>query len=60
LAWAERAARALPGSARAQILLGDAHAKTGELDNAREAWQAARRAEPGNTIAARRLSRGPR
>lgn len=60
LVWAERAARGLPASARAQILLGDAYAKTGALDSAREAWQAARRAEPGNGIAARRLSRGPR
>jgi tetratricopeptide (TPR) repeat protein len=60
LVWAERVARALPASARAQILLGDAYAKSGELDSARAAWKAARRTEPGNLIAARRLSRGPR
>lgn len=60
LAWAERAASALPKSARAKLLLGDAYAKQGELDRARAAWREALRAEPRNKLAARRLRRGPR
>jgi tetratricopeptide (TPR) repeat protein len=60
LAWAERAARAQPKSARAQLLLGDAYAKNGKPKEARAAWQAARRLEPKNKMAALRLSRGLR
>lgn len=60
LAWAERAARALPKNVRAQILLGDAHAASGEHEKARAAWRSALRVQPKNQIAARRLrsSRG--
>lgn len=56
LAWAERAARALPKNARARVLLGDAYAKNGEAGKARDAWRAALRIQPGNKVAARRLS----
>ncbi len=57
LAWAERAARALPKNVRAQILVGDAHAASGDSEKARAAWRAALRIQPKNAIASARLRR---
>jgi serine/threonine-protein kinase len=58
LAWAQRAAHALPEDSRVQVLFGDALYDTGRKEEARLAWQAARDAQPSNAIAARRLARG--
>jgi predicted negative regulator of RcsB-dependent stress response len=58
LAWAQRAAHALPEDSRVQVLFGDALYDTGRKDEARLAWQAARDAQPSNAIAARRLAKG--
>jgi serine/threonine protein kinase/tetratricopeptide (TPR) repeat protein len=58
LAWAQRAAHALPEDPRVQVLFGDALYDTGRKDEARLAWQAAWDAQPSNAIAARRLAKG--
>jgi len=58
LAWAQRAAHALPEDSRVQVLFGDALYDTGRKDEARLAWQAARDAQPSNALAARRLAKG--
>lgn len=60
LVWAKRGAKALPKNGRAQLLLGDAYAATGDAENARSAWRAALRGQPKSSLAAQRLSRGRR
>jgi Tfp pilus assembly protein PilF len=58
LAWAERAAQAFPKDARVQLLYGDILYDNGQKPEAKAAWTAARKAQPGNALAARRLARG--
>jgi tetratricopeptide (TPR) repeat protein/serine/threonine protein kinase len=58
LAWAERAAQAFPKDARVQLLYGDILYDNGQKQEAKAAWKAARKAQPNNALAARRLARG--
>jgi tetratricopeptide (TPR) repeat protein len=58
LAWAQRAAHAFPKDARVQLLYGDILYDNGQKQEAKAAWQAARKAQPNNALAARRLARG--
>ncbi len=58
LAWAERAAKAFPKDARVQLLYGDTLYDNGQKREAKAAWRAARKAQPSNALAARRLARG--
>jgi tetratricopeptide (TPR) repeat protein len=58
LAWAERAANAFPKDARVQLLLGDILFDNGQKQEARNAWAAARKAQPSNALAAQRLAKG--
>jgi tetratricopeptide (TPR) repeat protein len=58
LAWAERTANAFPKDARVQLLLGDILFDNGQKQEARNAWAAARKAQPRNALAAQRLPKG--
>jgi tetratricopeptide (TPR) repeat protein len=58
LAWAERAANAFPRDARVQVLLGDILFENGQKQEAKNAWAAARKAQPSNALAAQRLAKG--
>jgi tetratricopeptide (TPR) repeat protein len=58
LAWAERAANAFPKDARVQVLLGDILFDNGQKQEAKNAWAAARKAQPSNALAAQRLAKG--
>lgn len=58
LAWAERAAHAFPKDARVQLLYGDILYDNDQKQEAKAAWKAARKAQPSNALAARRLARG--
>ena len=58
LAWAERTANAFPQDARVQVLLGDILFENGQKQEAKNAWTAARKAQPSNTLAAQRLAKG--
>jgi tetratricopeptide (TPR) repeat protein len=58
LAWVERAAQAFPKDARLQLLYGDILYDNDQKQEARAAWKAARKAQPSNALAARRLARG--
>ena len=54
----ERAAQAFPKDARLQLLYGDILYDNDQKQEARAAWKAARKAQPSNALAARRLARG--
>ncbi len=58
LAWAERTANAFPKDARVQLLLGDILFDNGQKQEAKNAWAAARKAQPSNVLAAQRLAKG--
>jgi len=58
LAWAERTANAFPKDARVQLLLGDILFDNGQKQEAKNAWMAARKAQPSNVLAAQRLAKG--